>query len=61
MSEASCSGFCYFLILIDDKTRKTFVYFLGGKDKVLSKVEQLEALVNKQSGKTLQNLRTDNG
>jgi hypothetical protein len=37
MSEKSISGYRYFLTFIDDKTRKTFVYFLKGKDKVLSK------------------------
>ena len=37
MTEKSISGYRYFLTFIDDKTRKTFVYFLKGKDKILSK------------------------
>lgn len=61
MSEASCRGFHYFLTLIDDKTRKSFIYFLKGKDEVLSKIEQFKALVENQTGKSLKTLRTDNG
>jgi hypothetical protein len=60
MSEASCSGFHYFLTLIHGNTRKTFVYFLRSKGEVLSNTEQFKALEN-ENRKTLKAERTDNG
>ena len=60
MSEKS-SGYRYFLTFIDDKTRKTFVYFLKSKDEVVCKFKEFTALVERQTGKKLKTLRSDNG
>jgi hypothetical protein len=61
MSEKSISGYRYFLTFIDDKTRKTFVYFLKSKDELVCKFEEFTALVERQTGKRLKILRSDNG
>lgn len=37
MKETSWGGARYFMTVIDDKTRKIFVYFLKSKDEVKSK------------------------
>ena len=61
MCEKSISGYRYFLTFIDDKTRKTSVYFLKGKDEVVCKFKEFTALVERQTGKKLKILRSDNG
>ena len=61
MSEKSISGYRYFLTFIDDKTRKTFVYFLKSKDEVVCKFKEFTALVERKTGKKLKILRSENG
>lgn len=51
----------YFLTFIDDKSRKTFVYFLKGKDEVFTKFQEFKKLVETQTGKRLKAVRIDNG
>jgi hypothetical protein len=58
MSEKAMSGYRYFIAFIDDKT---FVYFLKVKDEVLSKFKEFTALVERQTGRKLKTLRSDNG
>lgn len=41
----------YLLTFIDDKTRKTFVYFLKGKDEVYTKFQEFKKLAETQTGK----------
>jgi transposase InsO family protein len=55
------SGCKYFLIFIDDFSRRTWVYFLKLKSEVFDKFWAYKALVEKQFGYLIQNLRTDNG
>jgi transposase InsO family protein len=61
MKTESISGAKYFLMFIDDKTRKTFVYFLRSKDQVFTKFEEFKALVENEMGKHIKILRSDNG
>lgn len=53
-------GVKYFLIFIDDKTRKTFIYFLKAKDNIFNKFQDFKALVEKETGKCIKILRSDN-
>jgi transposase InsO family protein len=51
----------YFLISIDDFSKRTWFYFLKLKSGVFDKFLAYKALVEKQSGHQLQILRKDNG
>lgn len=58
---SSLSGAKYFLLFIDDYTRKTFVYFLTKKSEVFDKFKQFKVLVENQTNKRIKILRSDNG
>jgi hypothetical protein len=60
-SSPSFSGCKYLLNFIDDFSRDTCIYFLKLKSEVFDKFLAYKALVEKQSGHQIQNLRTDNG
>jgi transposase InsO family protein len=49
------------LTFIDDYSRCTWVYFLKNKSEVFDNFLMFKALVEKQSGKSIKCLRTDNG
>ena len=53
----------YFLSLIDDYSRKVWLYLLKTKDEhtVLTKVKEWKALVENQTNKRVKVLRKDNG
>jgi transposase InsO family protein len=55
------SGFRYVLTFIDDYSRRIWVYFLNNRDEVFGKFKEFKAFVEKQSGKSINILRTDNG
>ncbi|XP_046868715.1 uncharacterized protein LOC124461204 [Drosophila willistoni] len=57
----SLGGSRYFLTFIDDKSRRIFVYFLKGKDEVFGKFLEFKSLVERQKGKKLKCIRSDNG
>ncbi|RDX88618.1 hypothetical protein CR513_29764, partial [Mucuna pruriens] len=57
----SFSGALYFVTFIDDCSRKLWVYVLKTKDQVLEKFKQFQALVERQSGKKVKCIRSDNG
>ncbi|WVZ20167.1 hypothetical protein V8G54_007489 [Vigna mungo] len=57
----SFSGALYFVTFIYDCSRKLWVYALQRKDQVLDKFKEFHALVERQSGKKLKRIRTDNG
>ena len=61
MSSPSLSGYLYFVIFIDDLSRKTWIYFLKAKNETFYKFQEFKALVEKQTGKCIRVLRTDNG
>ena len=58
---ASFSGFKYSLTFIDDYSRRTWVYFLKHKTKVLNMFLAYKALVEKQYDHQILKLRSDNG
>lgn len=60
MENASIGGSKYFLIL-NDHTRKVFVYFLKSKDQVADCFEEFQAQVENETGRRIKKLRTNNG
>ena len=61
MSTQSLGGCEYFLTLIDDKTRYTWVYILKRKDQVFKQFLEWKALAENSTGQKLKVLRSDNG
>lgn len=51
----------YFLTFIDEASRKLWVYFLKTKDEVFQHIQEFHAMVEREIGKKLKCLRTDNG
>jgi hypothetical protein len=51
----------YFLLFIDDFSRKTWVYFLKQKSEVFSTFKKFKAVVEKESGQEIKAMRTDRG
>lgn len=49
----------YFIIFIDDYTRKTWIYFLQKKSKALRVFKSFKVHVENESGRTIKTLRTD--
>ena len=49
------------LTFIDDYSRKVWVYFLKNKSDVFLNFKQWKILIEKQTGKQVKRLRTDNG
>lgn len=61
MPVPSWSGKRYFFTLIDDHTRKVFVYFLKQKSEVRSIFEVFKSRVENETGHTIKAIRSDNG
>ncbi|CAL5342497.1 unnamed protein product [Camellia sinensis] len=61
MKTRTLGGSSYFVTFIDDYSRKLWVYTLKSKDQVLEIFKQFQALVERQTGKKLRCIRTDNG
>lgn len=57
----SLGDYMYYVIFIDDFSRKTWIYFLKSKDEVFGSFQELKALVENQTGRHIRVLRTDNG
>ncbi|KAL9256690.1 Retrovirus-related Pol polyprotein from transposon TNT 1-94-like protein [Drosera capensis] len=57
----SYSGHCYIMVLVDDYSRLTWVRFLKEKKEALSKFVEFKEAVEKEFGKKIQCLRSDNG
>lgn len=63
MSVPSLNGCQFYVIFIDDYSRRTWIYFLKHKDssEVLSKFKDFKALVENLSGHKIKTFRSDNG
>ena len=61
MKTRTLGGSVYFVTFIDDHSRKLWVYTLKTKDQVLSVFKLFQALVERETGKKLKCIRTDNG
>ena len=60
MKTQSLGGAYYFVTFIDDCSRKTWAYTLKTKDKVLDTFKTFQASVERETGKKLKCIRTDN-
>jgi transposase InsO family protein len=60
MSVQSFSGISYYVLFIDDYSRKTWIYFLKTKDEVFERFKEFRALVENQIGRRIMVLRSDN-
>ncbi|XP_062704663.1 uncharacterized protein LOC134286966 [Aedes albopictus] len=63
MEVSSLGGSRYYLTFTDDKSRKIWIYFLEEKsgESVYKAFENFRSMAEKQTGKQLKTLRTDNG
>lgn len=63
MEEESLGGSRYYLSFTDDKSRRIFVYFLKEKsgECVFNAFEEFRCMAERQTGKKLKTIRTDNG
>lgn len=61
MNVKSMGGARYFVLFIDDYSRKVFIYLLKTKSEVVDKFIEFQRLVENQTNKTIKVLRTDNG
>ncbi|GJW32315.1 retrovirus-related pol polyprotein from transposon TNT 1-94 [Tanacetum coccineum] len=57
----SQGGKRYMLTIIDDFSRKVWVFFLKHKDEVFPTFKEWKVLIENQTGKKIKKLRTDNG
>jgi hypothetical protein len=57
----SLGGSLYYVIFIDDYSRKTWLYLLKTKDEVFSKFQKFKAEIENLTSKKIKTLRTDNG
>eukprot|EP00253_Pinus_taeda_P032243 PITA_32243 len=53
-------GYEYYVIFIDDYSRRTWIYFLKTKCKVFNHFKEFNALVEKKIGRNIRVLRSDN-
>lgn len=61
MEQVSIGSSRYFLLFVDDFSRMAFVYFLKAKSEVYKYFKEFKAFVERQTGRKLKVLRTDNG
>jgi len=61
MPTTSLNGYVYYITFVDDYSRKTWVYFLKGKEEVFNKFKEYKALVENLSKKKIKILRSDSG
>jgi hypothetical protein len=61
VSVPSLGGSLYYVSLIVDFSRKTWIYFLRKKSKVFKKFKEFKSLVENQTDKKIKVLRIDKG
>jgi hypothetical protein len=57
----SLGNFVYYVLFIDDYSRKTWIYLLKTKDEVLNKFQEFKTLVKNIYERKIKFLRSDNG
>jgi hypothetical protein len=60
-SVASATKHRYYVIFVDEFSHKCCIFFMQKKDQTFSKFCEFKALVEKDSGKQVKALRSDNG
>ena len=54
------NGYLYYVIFIDDLSRKCWIYFLKLKSEAFAKFKEFKVLVENQTRKHIKILRSDN-
>ena len=57
----SLNGYQYFMSIIDDHSRRVWVYFLKHRNEAFAKFKEWKIMVENQTGRKLKRLRIDNG
>ena len=60
MSSPALSGCLYYVLLIDDHSRKSWIYFLKAKSETFDRFKEFKALIENQTGRHICILRSDN-
>jgi transposase InsO family protein len=61
MSSSSLSVCLYYVIFIDDYSRKCWIYFLKAKSDIFDTFKEYKAVIEKHTEKHIRTLRKDNG
>jgi transposase InsO family protein len=61
MIVASLNEYLYYVLFIDDHSRKTWIYFMKTKDRVLAIFQEFKAQVENLIGRRIKVPRSDNG
>jgi hypothetical protein len=61
MSSQSLIGSLYYVVFIDDFSRKSWIFFMKTKGRVFSRFQEFKSLVENQTRKKIRVLRSDNG
>jgi hypothetical protein len=61
MSLTSLTRSLYYVVFIDDFSRKSWIFFMKTKGQVFSRFQEFKALVENQTRKKIRVLRSDNG
>ena len=61
MEVDSLTGNRYFVIVIDDASRKTWIYLLQTKSQVFQYFHKFHAMVERKTENALKHVLTDNG
>ena len=61
MTVASLNGYLYYVLFIDDHSRKTWIYFLKTKDGFLTRFQKFRAQVENLTERKIKVLRSYNG
>ena len=56
----SLNGFLYYVIFIDDYSRKRWIYFLKAISETFDRFKEFKAFIKNQTGKQIKILRIDN-
>ena len=60
-SHVSSRGYAYYVIFIDDFSRKAWIFFLMANGEVFRCLKEFKALVENQIGRKIKVQRSDNG
>ena len=61
MPSISLSGYEYYVTIIDDYSRKTWIYFFNTKSEVFGKYKEFKPLIENHSERRIKTLRSYNG
>ena len=61
MSSLFLSGCLYYVLFIDDHSRKSWIYFLKAKSETFDRFKEFKALIENHTGRHIRILRSDNG